>query len=75
DPKALLETRGEMSSDYSIDIEWISGMTLKRGSVNPSPSAAPIILRSNQGNIRLLRRIEDRLEAPFETEGESLEKR
>lgn len=75
DPKALLETRGEMSSDYSIDIEWISGMTLKRGSVDSSASAAPILLRSNQGNIRLLRRIEDRLEAPFETHDESLEKR
>lgn len=74
-PQASIETRGEISSDYSIGIEWLPGSTLKRGSVGENPSAKPIILRSNQGNIRLLRRIDDRQSAPSETHVESSEKR
>ncbi|MDA8016842.1 MAG: hypothetical protein MPN21_05270 [Thermoanaerobaculia bacterium] len=73
-PHASLETRGEISSDYSIGIEWLPDSTLKRGSVDESHSAEPIILRSNQGNIRLLRRIDDRRPAPSETNAESLER-
>ena len=67
-PKVALETRGEISSDYSIDIEWLPDSTLKRGSVDENPSAEPIQLKSNQGDVRLLRRIDDRRSAPPDTQ-------
>lgn len=68
DPKASLETRGEISSDYSIDIEWLPDSTLKRGSVDKNPSTEPVLLKSNQGDIRLLRRIDDRRSAPTDSQ-------
>ncbi len=73
-PYASIETRGEISSDYSIDIQWLPNSTLKRGSVGEKKSVKPVLLRSNQGNIRLLRRIDDRRSAPPETNAESPEK-
>lgn len=73
-PTASLETRGEISSDYSIDIEWLPDSTLKRGSVGEKPSDNPVLLRSNQGNIRLLRRIDDRRSGPPVNNAESSEK-
>lgn len=57
-PRALIETRGEISSDYSIAIEWALGSTLKRGTVAADLDGEPVALRSNRGNIRLLRQIE-----------------
>ena len=71
-PRALLETRGEISSDYSVDIEWLPGSTLKRGAVDTVPTADPVVLRSNQGNIRLHRRIDDRRSAPSSPNSDSL---
>ena len=59
-PRALLETRGEISSDYSVDIEWLPNSTLKRGTVDAGSTTERIVLRSNQGNLRLHRRIENR---------------
>ncbi len=59
-PRALIETRGEIASDYSIGIEWLGDSTLKRGTVDAGSTSELTVLRSNQGNIRLLRRIDDR---------------
>ena len=72
-PKVSLETRGEISSDYSIDIQWQPNSILKRGSIDGSSSAEPVHLKSNQGKIRLLRRIDDRRSPPPETHDEPLE--
>lgn len=71
-PRALLETRGEISSDYSIGIEWLPDSTLKRGTVDAGSTAELVVLRSNQGNIRLLRRIDDRRSPPSASSSDSL---
>ena len=60
-PRALIETRGEISSDYSIGIAWLADSILKRGEVGSDEGSDQLVLRSNRGNVRLLRRIDDRL--------------
>gem|GEM_PF-4318216 len=63
EPEARLETRGEIASDYSTEITWLPGSTLKQGSVTARAEHQPIVLRSNRGDIHLLRRIQARKSA------------
>lgn len=55
DPAATIETRGAITSDFSIDIQWLPDSTLKRGTI-AGQASQPFVLRSNRGNVRLLRR-------------------
>ena len=70
---ADIETRGAITSDYSIDIAWQEGSSLKRGQVSNGRDDSKIRVKSHQGNVRLLRKLdtfrESRPATPKSTRG------
>lgn len=54
-PRARLESRGLLTSDYSIDIEWTTA-SRKRGLVGGKSGEPTLLLTSERGDLKLLRR-------------------
>lgn len=55
--QANIETRGEIASDFSVDIAWLEGSHIKRGTVRVQERGPTLDLRSDRGNVRLLRKM------------------
>lgn len=49
-----IETRGEITSDYSMEVERVSGTQLKRARISAGKNGPRLNLRSNQGAIQFV---------------------
>ncbi len=63
-----LETRGEITTDYSIEIHRQDGSLLKRGSARIGKGGGQLTLRSNRGAIRLIESTVPEQETPTDRE-------
>ena len=53
--RATITTRGEIASDYSTDLVWLPDSRMKKSRVVAGEDGPAIELRSDRGNVRLLR--------------------
>jgi len=52
--EVVAETRGEISSDFSTEIEWLEAALLKRATLSVGEHGVPMKLMSHQGSIKVL---------------------
>jgi len=66
--EVVVETRGEITSDFSTHVEWVQGTLLKRVRLSVGAAGMPLELSSHQGPIKVLQSLVPAEDGPAEDE-------